>query len=229
VGNKDVQVDNGDGKRLYGVLGERSADVAILRGDKIFIQIEDVSNPTVLDQILSTFKFIEPNAEHNIINIPEVNLKISLPKSTLLIKNDELNRLGSFASYDFSGSSLGNAGAGLNEILFFSKESFNTWLDICRSEGLPCYLENLQTKSSFQKQQATLINKENTENLEAKIFNNRAFLVGNKKIYVDIGYNRSYVTYFGDVRAEVWIWLESESNSSEADELFKNISFIENS
>jgi hypothetical protein len=59
AGTKQIVVDNRSGLRMFDVVGESDAQVAILDDDKRFIEIVDSSiyQNDILNQILSTFKF----------------------------------------------------------------------------------------------------------------------------------------------------------------------------
>ena len=58
-GIKNLKIDNRDAVRLYDVIGEYTTQVAVIKDDKRIIEIS-VDDSKILDQILSTFRFIEP-------------------------------------------------------------------------------------------------------------------------------------------------------------------------
>ena len=57
---EDYIVDGKQAKIFLGITGEVTLDAALIKGDSIFIEIDDSSIEILLSKILSTFKFIEP-------------------------------------------------------------------------------------------------------------------------------------------------------------------------
>lgn len=63
VKTKDIIVDSRSGKRFYDVVGGSTAQIAVIDDHSRFIEIDDGFSLEILDQILSTFKFIDSNLQ----------------------------------------------------------------------------------------------------------------------------------------------------------------------
>jgi hypothetical protein len=177
-------------------------------------------------QAIETSSTVQNTPEENIIKsskIIEQNIEIIVPSGYVSVKNDELNRRGSFASYNLSKN---HSYPELLEVGFFTKESVQKFEQSCVGVEL-CFEGFYPTVKRLNEEKVAFDQTKNLGTEVIKYFNGRVFLVGNEKVSGDMGFVRSYITYINDIRIQVWIYMLSEKESAIADNMFKEVKFVE--
>ncbi|MEA3449658.1 MAG: DKNYY domain-containing protein [Patescibacteria group bacterium] len=150
--------------------------------------------------------------------VPEIGIKINFPEEYTITKNNEENRRGSFASYDFNYKQLPS----LNEIQFFSEESIQKFTADCGIDT-PCFFSDYPDLTRYNGQKNAFLNNQNFLDYKLEKFNDRNFFISTFNCHGDSCQIKEYTTFIDDIKIDFWITMENENQTSQADELFKKL------
>lgn len=153
-------------------------------------------------------------------------VKITFPSDYNLSFNKEKNRRGSFLSYDFQSTNYQIPH--LSEIQFFSEESIKTFTSKCEGENSICFFGDYPTNERYLGQKNAFINKEKYLEYELVNINDIYYFVSNYRCMGDRCIIRKYTTFVDDVKIDISISMEDNTQIVEADKLFEKFSIIEN-
>jgi len=158
--------------------------------------------------------------------IPEVSLEISFPKNYSIGKNGELNRRGSFVSYDFSIPGKHKwVAPSLNEIQFFSRESIEAFTADC--ETTICFFGDYPDLKRYDGQKEAFLGLEDYEDYKLRQFNDRYYFISSRDCHGDSCVIREYTTFIDNDKIDIWITMEDESQNEKSDELFSQLQITE--
>lgn len=149
--------------------------------------------------------------------ISEAGISILVPDGYTLAKNGEINRRGSFASYDFSYKSSFPT---FQEIQFFDTESIEKFLDKCEANS-PCFFGDYPDLERYNGQKNAFEVNADYQNYALKTFGDRKYFVSNFACTGDGCTIREYTTFIGDKKIDIWITMENASQADASDALFK--------
>ncbi len=164
------------------------------------------------------------SASDRTLAIPEASMAIRLPAGSMLVKNSELFRRGSFASYDFAQPTMGDYPY-LAEIQFFSHESIREFSDRCSGAEYPCFFGDYPDVERYDGQQEALSLAQDYQDSESTQFNGRSFLVSNHNCEGVPCVVREYTTFIRDTKVDTWVMMADESQEQQADALFAGLGF----
>jgi hypothetical protein len=156
--------------------------------------------------------------------IPEANVAVRLPAGSMLVKNSELFRRGSYASYDFTQSATGGYPY-LAEIQFFSRESIQGFVDRCAGTEYPCFYGDYPDLERYDGQKDALNLGQGYRDFESAQFNGRSFLVSEHECVGVPCIVREYTTFIGNTKIDTWVMMAEESQREVADALFAELNF----
>lgn len=156
--------------------------------------------------------------------IPEVGVHISLPDEYTLTKSSEKNRRGSFVSYEINSSEQFPS---FNEVQVFSEESIKQFTSNCGVDNDPCFFGDYPDLESYNGQKSAFDKEENYKEYELKKFGDRNYFVSNSQCNGDSCVIREYTTFINDDKIDVWIAMDDETQTNEADALFEKFEIIE--
>lgn len=190
------------------------------------------NNDTLKEIIEDTNDIVSDNNSTNFITLDNPPLKITYSNDYLVEKSQEKNRRGSYVSYNFN-KKEGHSLPSLYEIQFFSEESIKSFTSNCGEENFcfdgdfPTLERYFRQKQAFQSNQDYIENLEggHTKQFELKNINNRNFFVTYN--YSPNGSIYEYTTFVNDVKIDIWIYTEDESQETLSENLLKSLS-IEN-
>jgi hypothetical protein len=152
--------------------------------------------------------------------IPEIGIKISLPDEYAISKSDEINRRGSFVSYNFSNTvSLSPA---FQEIQFFNDKSIGG----CGVDG-PCFFGDYPDLERYKGQRSAFIAGTDYGKYELEKFGERNYFVSNFKCDGDSCIIREYTTFINDTKVDIWIRMENDALINAADSQFREFEITE--
>jgi hypothetical protein len=135
------------------------------------------------------------------------------------VKSEEINRRGSFVSYDFIPSG-GYQTPYLQEIQFFTAESIEQFTQNC-SGASPCFFGDYPDLDRYYGQLKAYKELADFEDFELRRFADRYYFVSNHPCEGDACVIREYTTFFsGDIKVDVWVLMEDESQTQQSDMLF---------
>jgi len=155
--------------------------------------------------------------------IPEAGIKIMLLDEYTITKNSEANRRGSFVSYNFSYKSPLPT---FQEIQFFNKESIKQFTANCGIET-PCFFGDYPDLERYNGQKNAFNSGNDYGNYELKKFGDRNYFVSNFRCTGDSCVIREYTTFIDDMKIDLWITMEDNTQVSAADSLFREFEIIE--
>ncbi len=176
------------------------------------IEAEKGKEVNEIEKIEEFVKKVEGN-----LLITKNETKILFPEGYEIKKDQEKNRRGSFVSYEFAYQKTPY----FNEIQFFSKESIKQ----CALKD-PCFFDDFPDLERYNNQRKNLASKKDYGNYKLKTFNNRDYFVSTLPSCID-GCTREYTTFIDDVKIDIWISMEDETQARQADELFKKLKIVE--
>jgi hypothetical protein len=167
-----------------------------------------------------------PEASFTIRRIPEVPLTLTFPSGYMLTKNQETNRRGSFAAYDFT-PLQGYKTPYLKEIQFFSAESMEEFTRGCL-ENSPCFFGDYPDLERYYEQWEAYRERKDLREFKRSLIGERYYFVSNHPCEGDICLIREYTTFLlDDIKVDVWITMEDETQSNESDELLLSLKLQE--
>lgn len=159
-----------------------------------------------------------------LIAIPEAGVGVSLPQGTMLMKNTEPSRRGSFAAYDFV-LPEGNDTPFLAEVQFFSRESIQDFTSRCAALQYPCFFGDYPDLDRYDGQREALGNLENIGAWELMSLGDGFALVSESDCEGADCVVREYVVFVGDTKVDVWVLMADDSQAAQADALFAQLEF----
>ena len=149
--------------------------------------------------------------------LPEIGKTILLPGGYVVSKSGELNRRGSFASYNFD-QITPTGEPYLAEIQFFSLKSIKDFKSKCGDD--PCFFGDYPNEERFLGQKHSLQKGFGYKGYELQKLHSRAWLVSTRKCDGDTCSIREYTTFLGETKVDVWIMLPYRTTEQQADTLF---------
>jgi hypothetical protein len=171
---------------------------------------------------LTTLPATEPSPI--LIAIPEAGIGVSLPQGSMLMKNTELFRRGSFASYDFVLPEA-NDYPFLSEVQFFSRESIQDFATRCEASAHPCFPGDYPDPDRYDGQKDAFGNLQGYGVWELLSVGDSFALVTDRDCEGADCVVREYVVFVGDTKVDVWVLMGDESQAAQADALFSQIEF----
>jgi hypothetical protein len=162
-----------------------------------------------------------------VLAIPETSMSVVLPPGQMLMKNTELYRRGSFASYDFVlPEEL--AYPYLAEIQFFSRQSIEDFTRDCAGAEYPCFFGDYPDVARYDGQKAAFLQRQDHEDFSLREFAGRPYFVSQHSCEGAPCIVREYTTFAGDTKVDVWVMMDGAaadgSQAAQADELFSQLS-----
>ncbi|MDD4762079.1 MAG: hypothetical protein PHZ25_03610 [Candidatus Pacebacteria bacterium] len=151
--------------------------------------------------------------------LTEVKINVSFPSNYSLIKNNEINRRGSFMSYNFKKSENYQTPY-LYELQFFSEKSIKNFTKNCEKENTLCFEGDYPSLARYFEQKKYFFQGENYQDFELKKFNTRYWFVSNHKCSGDDCLIREYTTFLNDTKLDVWILMSNLTEEKKSDDLF---------
>lgn len=165
------------------------------------------------------------------VTLKEAGVSLVLPKDYSIRKSDELNRRGSFVSFNFRTTKSDSASPTLQEIQFFSRKSIKRFEDECSKSEVSggesfCETGNYPTIRDYDRERKVLekLIDDKTKH-QIKRFGNRTFIVFNSHC-PGCGIFREYRTFLNSTMVAVWIPMDEESQVKAADELFAKLKIM---
>lgn len=156
-------------------------------------------------------------ADTKTFTIPEAGIKVSFPDKYSLTKNDELNRRGSFVSYDFQQS--GNYQTpNLYELQFFSEESIRNFAKEC--ENTLCFEGDYPDIARYSGQKIAFAQNKDYQNFKLQKFGSRNWFVSSHECVGDSCVIREYTTFLDSTKFDAWIMMGNSTEEKQADTLF---------
>jgi hypothetical protein len=157
----------------------------------------------------------------SLLAIPEAGVAIAVPPDYVLLRNTELYRRGSFASYGLA-PLAGFEYPYLAEIQFFNRESIQDFTNRCGSEA-PCFFGDYPDVARYDGQKAALARLEDFESFSLQQLNERYFFVSQHACEGVPCVVREYATFVGDTKVDVWVMMVDGSQAAQADALFARL------
>ena len=151
-----------------------------------------------------------------LLAIPEAGIAINVPPGYALLRNTELYRRVSFASYGLA-PLTGFDYPYLAEIQFFNRESIQDFASRCGTED-PCFFGDYPNIARYDGQKAALDQLKDFESFNLQQFDGRYFFVSQHSCVV-----REYTTFVGETKVDVWVMMADESQMAQADALFAQL------
>ncbi len=162
----------------------------------------------------------------SILAIPEAGAAVGLPPGQMLMKNTELYRRGSFASYDF----VLREGVGYPypaEIQFFSRESIEGFAKRCAGAEYPCFFGDFPDLERYDGQKAAFAQFQDYDGFSLQEFGGRHYFVSQHPCEGAPCVVREYTTFVGDTKVDVWVMMADasadDSQTARADALFSQL------
>jgi hypothetical protein len=181
--------------------------------------------PTVAPTLSLTATIIKqaPSPDGNLrcVIISEVSIELCFPDGYLLFKNTEVNRRGSFVSYDFQPLD-GYQTPYLKELQFFSEASITEFINRCDA-NTPCFFDDYPDLERYHGQREALKTLTGFQDFELQSLSGRPFLTVNRPCYGDDCVIREYTTFLSDVKLDVWVVMVDESEVEQSDQLLTRL------
>jgi uncharacterized protein YraI len=159
-----------------------------------------------------------------LLTIAEAGIGVSLPQGSMLMRNTELFRRGSFAAYDFV-LPEGQDYPFLAEIQFFSRESIQEFTSRCEALEYPCFFGDYPDLDRYDGQKEAFGSSQGYGESELVSIEDRFVLVSDRDCQGDHCVIREYTVFVGDTKVDVWVLMADDSQSAQADALFSQLAF----
>jgi hypothetical protein len=163
---------------------------------------------------------------HTVFAIPEADIAVRLAPGQMLMKNTELFRRGSFASYDFVLPENIDYPY-LAEIQFLSRDSIDGFLARCSGAEGPCFYADYPDAERYEGQNAAYAAGQDYGDFTLRDFGGRPFFVSQHACEGVPCVVREYTTFVGDTKVNIRVMMDGPSvdNSqiSRADALFSQM------
>ena len=159
------------------------------------------------------------------LQIPSIPVEICVPDDYLITINQERNRRGSFVSYDLRPLD-GYHTPYLSELQFFSAESIAEFTANCGDDS-PCFFGDYPDLERYIGQRESLLAHEGYEDGAFLSFSGRDFIVRSFPCHGDACLIREYTTFLGNVKLDIWIVLDEESQVAQGDLLLTQLTIRE--
>ena len=153
-------------------------------------------------------------------NIESLGIKINVPDTYTISKNiNEPNRRGSIVSYDFETTQ--KTLPYLSEVQFFNKTSIEEFIKNCA--GDVCFFGDYPDTERYSGQQNAFTQLENYGQYSIEKIGNHDFFTSNHDCQRDTCVIREYTTFLEDIKIDIWVIMNDNSQTSQSDEIIKNI------
>jgi hypothetical protein len=169
---------------------------------------------------INEFEIVETT--NTTFTVPEVGIKIAFPDDYTIAKSNEINRRGSFVSYNFFKK---DALPLFYEIQFFSKESIEKFAKNCTDEI--CFMGDFPDVKRYDGQKYAFKKGEDYLNYKLTKINDHNYFTSNFKCEGDSCVIREYTTFIDDTKVDIWINMQNDSQIKLADQLFEKFEIIE--
>ncbi len=160
-----------------------------------------------------------------LLAVPEAGIAIGLPPGHMLMKNTELYRRGSFASYDFVLPQSYDAPY-LAEIQLFSRESIEGFASRCDGTEAPCFYGDYPDVARYEGQKAAFEQRQDFDGVGLQAFGGRDYFVSQHRCEGAPCVVREYTTFAGNTKVDVWVMTASaaaEAQAAQADALVEQL------
>lgn len=198
--------------------------IALLRRQVDKLQREKTGPTVGQDQSNNT---PSDNSNSESITLTNPSVKIYFPNDYSIEKSQEKNRRGTFVSYNFNKGGEYSPPQ-FHELQFFSEESLRNFASRCGEEL--CFMGDYPTleryfgqKEAFSKAKdfTETYNEGRKKEFKLQNFNDRNFFVS--FIFDPNGSGYEYTTFIGDIKIDVWIYVENEAQKAQSDTLFSKL------
>ncbi|MCK5211368.1 hypothetical protein KAJ89_01575 [Candidatus Parcubacteria bacterium] len=153
-------------------------------------------------------------------DIESLGIKINVPDTYTISKNiNEPNRRGSIVSYDFETTQ--KTLPYLNEIQFFNKNSIEEFIKNCEDDV--CFFGDYPNVERYNGQQDAFAQLENYNQYSIEKIGNHYFFTSNHDCQGDTCVIREYTTFLEDIKIDIWIIINDNSQTAQSNEIIKNI------
>jgi hypothetical protein len=152
------------------------------------------------------------------VKLAQVPATLTFPAAYRLTRSQELNRRGSFVSYDFSPDDYQTPY--LAEVQFFSADSIADFTGDCGGKP-PCFVGDYPDLDRYNGQLQAYTEQKDYQDFHLRRFGDRYYFVSEHPCQGDQCVIREYTTFIaGDIKVDVWIIMADESQADASDELF---------
>ena len=117
----------------------------------------------------------------------------------------------------------------MQEIQFFSEESIRAFNENCQAAEAPCFFGDYPDLDRYYRQLTSFLAGADYADSERRSFRGRDYFVTDRPCGGDTCVIREYTTFSGDVKIDVWITMDDESQAGLADEIVERQLILVNS
>jgi hypothetical protein len=155
--------------------------------------------------------------------ITEVAVEVCLPHDYTLSLSLEMNRRGSFISYDLSPPTYTTPY--LSELQFFSAQSIAEFIANCGED--PCFFGDYPDLERYLGQREALLEHQDYQDYVLQSIAGREYLVHNLSCHGDSCLIREYTTFLGEIKLDIWIVMDDEAQNDQSDQLLTQLTLRE--